>query len=176
MRDCGRYLPDMGAARGVLKGLCARYKRRWGDDAFVPQRKQPFTTAQMVAIVTALVSAAGALARWPASLCKAVLTAFCFAISTGARKDEWTADAGDGDFLKRSNFVWVDESGHDLPNTPEVVAGRANGHLLRGRSAPSKCDRLNIEWGGRDMWFRYDDTNPLNFAQQATMPGSVLVH
>jgi hypothetical protein len=44
-----------------------------------------------------------------------------------------------------------------LPNTAATVASRKNGDLLRGRSAPSKCDRLNIEWGARDMWFRYDD-------------------
>ena len=47
----------------------------------------------------------------------------------------------------------------------EVIASRKNGDLLRGKSAPSKCDRLNIEWGGRDMWFRFDDTNPVNFAR-----------
>ena len=58
----------------------------------------------------------------------------------------------------------MDDDGNDMPSTPEVIASRSNGHLLRGRSAPSKCDRLNIEWGGRDMWFRLDDGNPLNFA------------
>jgi hypothetical protein len=36
--------------------------------------------------------------------------------------------------------------------------------MLRGRSAKSKCDQLNIEWGARDMWFRYDSSNPINFA------------
>ena len=45
---------------------------------------------------------------------------------------------------------------------PAVVASRRNGHLLRGRSAPSKCDRLNVEWGSKPMWLRYDDSNPLN--------------
>lgn len=35
MRDCGRYLPDM--ARGVLKGLCARYKIRWGGGRIRPR-------------------------------------------------------------------------------------------------------------------------------------------
>ena len=164
MRDCGRHLPDLTETRGVLKGLCARYKQRWGDDAFVPARKQPFSTAHLLAIIAALTSAAGMITRWPAVLCAAVLTAFCYAISTGARKDEWTATFEGDTFVRRANFSWVDDKGADLPSTPANIASRRNGHLLRGRSAPSKCDRLNIEWGGRDMWFRLDDSNPLNFA------------
>ena len=68
--------------------------------------------------------------------------------------------------MRRANFTWVDARGTPLPSSPEVLASRKNGDLLRGRSAPSKCDRLNIEWGSRDMWFRYDDKNPLNFAYQ----------
>ena len=31
-----------------------RYKMRWGDDAFVPERKQPFSTAHIVSIIAAL--------------------------------------------------------------------------------------------------------------------------
>ena len=77
IRDCGRYLPDMTEVRRVLKGICARYKARWGDEAFVPQRKQPFSTAHLLGIVAVL---AQGVACWPAVLCKAVLTAFCHAI------------------------------------------------------------------------------------------------
>ena len=163
MRDCGRFTPDLAQTRAVLKGLCARFKLRWGDDAFVPQRMQPFSRDHLVAIVAALVSVT-TLPAWTSVLRWAVLTAFCYAISTGARKDEWTASFAGDTFVRRSNFTWVDPKGDDLPSTPQTVASRVNGNLLRGRSAPSKCDRLNISWGGRDMWFRYDDTNPLNFA------------
>jgi hypothetical protein len=162
MRDCGRYLPDLTQARGVLKGICARYKARWGDDAFVPQRKQPFTTAHLVAIVRALTSLS-ILVTWPNVLRRAVLTAFCYAMSTGARKDEWTLTFEGDTYARRANFTWVDAQGNDLPSSPEIIRSRRNGDMLRGRSSPSKCDRLNIEWGSRDMWFRYDDTNELNF-------------
>lgn len=167
MRDCGRWLPDMAQTRGVLKGICARYKLRWGDDAFLVQRKQPFTTAHLTAIAAALTSAAALASAglsWAPVLVQAMLVAFCYAISTGARKDEWTATFEGDTFSRRINFTWVDGEGRDLPSTPAVIASRRNGHLLRGRSAPSKCDRLNIEWGSKPMWFRYDDTNPLNFA------------
>jgi hypothetical protein len=163
MRDCGRYVPEMTETLRVLKGLCARYKLRWGDDAFVVMRKQPFATAHIVAIVAALVSPANVMA-WPAVLRTAVLTAFCHAMSTGARKDEWAASFRGDTYLRRSSFAWVGDDGNDLPSTPEVVASRRDGHMLRGRSAPSKCDRLNIEWGSRDMWFRYDSNRKINFA------------
>ena len=166
MRDCGRCMPDLAETRAVLKGLCSRYKTRWGDEAFVPQRKQPFSSAHLLAIVAALATPA-ALPTWTFALRIAVLTAFCHAISTGARKDEWTASFAGDTFARRANFAWVEERGgemRELPSTPDVIASRRNGHLLRGRSAPSKCDRLNIEWGSRDMYFRYDDTNPLNLA------------
>ena len=164
MRDCGRYIPDMKDTRRTLKGLCMLYKRQWGDDAFIPMRKQPFSTAHLVAIVSALTT--GGIASWSASLTMAFLTVFCYGISTGVRKDEWTTGFEFDTYLRRGNFSWVDEDDPmvDLTNTPEVINSRRNGHLLRGRSTASKCDRLNIEWGARDMWFRLDDTNPLNFA------------
>ena len=163
-RDCDRHLPDLTEARRVLKGLCMRYKQRWGEEAFIPNRKQPYSTAHLLAIVAILANGAAQLATWPAVLCKATLTAFCYAISTGVRKDEWTLTFVGDTFVKRANFVWVDEQGQELPSTANTTQTRSNGCLLRGRSAASKCDRLNIEWGSKDMWFRYDDANPLNFA------------
>ena len=165
MRDCGRYTPDLTEVRGVLKGICARYKARWGDEAFVPNRKQPFSSRHMLEIVALLTKPVTTLVAWTTVLRRAILTAFCYVLSTGARKDEWTASFEGDSFVRRASFAWVDADGNDLPSTPEVIASRKNGDLLRGKSAPSKCDRLNIEWGGRDMWFRYDDTNPLNFAR-----------
>jgi len=165
MRDCGRYTPDLVEARGVLKGICARYKARWGDEAFVPNRKQPFSSKHMLEIVALLTNPSTTLIAWSDVLRMAVLTAFRYALSTGARKDEWTASFDGDSFVRRASFAWVDKDGNDLPSSPDVIASRKNGDLLRGKSAPSKCDRLNIEWGGRDMWFRFDDKNPLNFAR-----------
>ena len=165
MRDCGRYTPDLIEVRGVLKGICARYKARWGDEAFVPNRKQPFSSRHMLEIVALLTKPDTPLTAWSDVLRMAILTAFCYALSTGARKDEWTASFEGDSFVRRASFAWVDKDGNDLPSSHDVIASRKNGDLLRGKSAPSKCDRLNIEWGGRDMWFRFDDTNPLNFAR-----------
>jgi hypothetical protein len=38
------------------------------------------------------------------------------------------------------------------------------GDKLRGKSAPSKCDRTNACWGAKDMWFELDPGSELNFA------------
>jgi hypothetical protein len=40
----------------------------------------------------------------------------------------------------------------------------SDGDFVRGKSAPSKCDRTNAHWGSKDMWFRVDSSNPRNFA------------
>ncbi len=88
------------------------------------------------------------------------------------RANEW-ARALEGDtFTRRANFTWVDARGDDLPNTGATRRSRKNGDLLKGRSQPSKCDQLNInstpsgERRRNSQYFRYDDTNPLNFAYQ----------
>jgi len=51
----------------------------------------------------------------------AVLTAFCYALSTGARKDEWTASFDGDSFVRRASFAWVDKDGNDLPSSPDII-------------------------------------------------------
>ena len=41
-RDCKRWLPDMQLVLKALKGLNAQYKKKWGQDALVPERSEPF--------------------------------------------------------------------------------------------------------------------------------------
>ena len=48
--------------------------------------------------------------------------------------------------------------------TPHNLRAMRNGTLLRGMTTASKMDRLNTTWGKQKQWFRYDDTEPLNFA------------
>ena len=163
LRDCGRHVPNLHDARSVLQGLCMRYKNVWGDEALVPEHKKPYSRAHIVRMVQLLASVA--VAGWSGTLHAAMLAAVCYSIATGVRKDEWTLSFLGDTYVRRSNFHWVDEiTGNDLPDVPATWQSRRNGHLLRGRCAASKCDRLNIEWGGKDMWFRYDDSNPFNFA------------
>ena len=51
-----------------------------------------------------------------------------------------------------------------LPSSPTATASRRDGDFLQGHWEPSKCDRSNIEWGGKPQFFRFDFSNELNFA------------
>ena len=162
LKACGRYVPEFRFVRAVLKGICARYKLIWGQDALVPSRKKPFTQGQLRALIAFL--QAMRMVGWTDCMHLVFTVLVCFCLSTGTRKDEWVLSFETDTYLRRANFCWVDERGNDLPPTREVLMSRKNGCLLRGRSAPAKCDRLNVEWGAKDQWFRFNDQDPLNFA------------
>ena len=162
LRRCGRYVPEFRFVRAVLKGVCHRYKQIWGQDSLVPSRKQPYSQKQLHVLIGLL--AAQGMVGWSGTMHLVFITLVCFCLSTGTRKDEWAESFSGDTYLRRANFCWVDEHGNDLPATMEILLSRKNGCLLRGRSAPAKCDRLNVEWGAKDQWFRFDNTNPLNFA------------
>jgi len=157
-RDCGRYLAPLDGVGKILRGLCETYKKLWGADSLVPQRREPFSLVHLLHMVKLLAGAL--LTGYSQATQQAMLVLVCFAIATGIRLDEICSE----ECYKRSNFVWIDKEGNDLPSTPATHGSRKNGDLLRGRSVESKCDPHNVVWGSRSMWFRYDDTNPLNFA------------
>ena len=158
MRDCSRHRPDTRIMRDTLKGLCAQYKQIFGNDAFVPQRAQPFALRHLLEMAGLL--ADNQVVGWASPKQAAMLAMCTHGGSTGTRKDEEVGD----DALRRANFWWVDANGVPLPRTSDVLLTRRNGDMLCGRSTCSKCDRLNTEWGAKLQWFRLDDTNPLNFA------------
>lgn len=174
-RDCGRYLCDMHEVRKVLRGLCEQYKRIWGDDAFVVQQAAIFSNAMLLAIAKAC--DAFAVPGWSRIQHLMWVTVHTFEIVTGTRKDEWTvaqllralplhSDARTlEDVLKRANFVVLDRvTNEPMLMTPATLLAFGNGMMLRGMSACSKCDRLNLEWSKQFQYFRMDDTDPLNFA------------
>ena len=167
MRDCGRVVADNAMVASTLKGMCMRYKEIWGDDAFVREQAATFTLPMLKAIMRALEKCS--VAGWGTTMCHAWLVMVAFLTSTGTRNNEM-CEAFEGDSLvRRGSFTWVvktDTGFNELVSSPEVTSTRKNGDYLKGKSAPSKCDRLHMEWGARDQWFRYDDTNPLNFAYQ----------
>ena len=46
-------------------------------------------------------------------------------------------------YVRRCDFSWVDADFEPLPMTPDIIASRKNGDILRGTSPPAKCDRFN---------------------------------
>jgi hypothetical protein len=167
LRDSGRELIDLKTIRPHLKGLIARYKKAWGQLSLVPVRELPFSQPQLHAINNTLRSSIGAFDKlqWHPAKRGAMGVTFKCGIATGVRANEPTrAFTADGDYPRRSSFVFIGGSDEELPMTPETLRSLKDGALLRGRRGPSKCDRSGMEWGDRDCWFRLDRSNPLNFA------------
>ena len=159
-RDCGRHTCDMRLALRSLRGLNAQYRLRWGDMALVPEKRQPFSLKMLHAMAAALRS--HKIAGWSAELHLCMLALVTFCLSTGMRRDEWS-NTGDASYMRRSNFAWFKGNSEITPDAKGL--GRLHdGDYLRAKSNPSKCDRDNVEWGSKDMWFRVDHSNPLNFA------------
>ena len=147
-----------------LKGLNALCRKRWGDHALVPRKQEPFRRTELLRIIAFL--AAFSMAGWSVALHRAVSVLVCFCLATGMRRDEWTRTyTGDTSYMRRNNFAWFDGAAEIYPSLDGLARIR-NGCYLRGVSAPSKCDRDNLEWGAKHMWFLVDESNPLNFASQ----------
>ena len=101
--------------------------------------------------------------HWAVALIDAWQAMHPFLMATGTRKEEITASHPGDDNLRRMHFVWISADGDELAMTADIIRSRCNGDLLRGQPAPSKCDRLGITWSKQKQFFRYDDSDPLNF-------------
>ena len=159
--ECHRWLPDMVLVGKALKGLNEEYKQRWGQDALVPERTEPIPLWALKLMVDTLVAAK--LLDGVTNRCYLVM--LCFGIVAAPRLDELCEMFPSDTYFTRSNFAWFDGDTQVIPTLANLRALRC-GVFLRARSAPSKADRMNTEWGGRDMWFRVDDSNQLGFAHR----------
>ena len=166
MVDCSRYVPPLVHMLKACRGLNLAFKQAFGQDSLIPARTMPFSLGMLNTMVRALVSRA--IGGWTSVKHAAMLVLVCFCLATGTRKDEWTRGSEPhtyDTYLLRSNFS-LHIGGREAPMTPANLRAAENGHYIRGRSAPSKCDRDNITWGAVDQWFRIDRSNPLNFAHR----------
>ena len=159
--DCDRYVSDMGHVKPILKGLCALVKKQYGLAALAVHQAKVFSAAMLLAIATVLQGSG--VATWSTALTEAWGVMHPYLIATGTRKEEITAAFTGDDNIMRANFVWIDDDGNELRMTIEVIRSRRNGHLLRATGGASKCDRLFITWAKQKQFFRYGDSDPLNF-------------
>jgi len=166
-RECGRWVPPTTLVLQVLRGLNELYKQRWGPDALVAERTVPFPLWALHSMAR-LLTEGDILHDAAERECYRIV--FLFAVSAAPRLDE-ICYMGPGDtFYTRANFVWY-HNGRAVAAAPEVlerllaaIRGGSRTVMLKGTSAPSKADRMNTTWGGRDMWFRPDTGNQLSFA------------
>ena len=161
-RDCSRYVCSSSELRTVLRGLCKQYMQTWGQEAFVKQQALVFTRGMLLTIAAACKRQS--VPGWLRAQHYVWSAASKYQSATGARTNELVSDFEGDDVLLRSNFTTVDDAREPVTPTPAVLLAVKNGDLIRGVSAASKCDRLNVEWSKQKQWFRYDDTDPLNFA------------
>ena len=162
-RDCGRFVPDFRLAAQHLRGLNERFKRLFGLGALVKRQVQPFSLAMLMCMIT-LVTSGGGIPGWSTTLTACMAVLIPFVVMTGTRKDEFSKDgAKDNDYLRRSNFQWMDGD-REIPHTPANLRALPPRAFLRGQAGPSKCDRYLQTWGARHQWFQRNDANPLNFA------------
>ena len=163
MRDCGRELADLTPCFQQLRALKLDYRRAFGDMALVRQQAQAFERGQLLAMVTALTSLALIdVPGWSPAMHMAFLVLICWVGSSGMRNDE-LASTPTGTFMKRSNMTLY-LNGLAAEASRANLLRMANGQYMKGKSVGSKCDQNNYHWGAKDMWFVYDDSNPLNFA------------
>ena len=163
LRACNRYTCASSKLKGVLFGLCQRYKHIWGQDAFVKQQAKIFSRRMLLDMAAGCEP--GAMPEWSRKKSRCCNAQLKYVVSLGARTDEFTKEHEQDDCLKRANITLVDQNTMEPIEVNEANLRRVKrGHLIRGISASSKCDRLNVEWSKQHQWFRYDPEDPLNFA------------
>ena len=158
LRDCGRYLAPLHLALAQLRALRQQYIATWGTQSLIPSKHRPIADSHIAQMLVALANCV--VKTWTATRHAAWTVLVLYELVTGTRNDEV---AGEDTRLQRDNFVPV-INGRELPPTTANWARLRNGDYIRGKSAPSKCDRTNAHWGSKDMWFLVDDSNPRNFA------------
>ena len=170
MIDCGRWVPEsMIGVLKQLKGLNARVRASFGQDCLIPHQTQPFSLQMLLKMAKALRQKT--IKTWSNCIHTIMLVMICYCLATGTRCNEMgqafqpssLAPNPDTDYLRRSNFSPF-KDGVELEATVESWASLINGDMIRAHPGPSKCDRDNVSFGNIKQWFRYDDTNPLNFA------------
>ena len=158
LRDCGRYLAPLHLALAQLRALRQQYIATWGTQSLVPAKHRPIADSHIAQILAGLANCV--VKTWTATRHAAWTVLVLYELVTGTRNDEV---AGEDTRLQRDNFVPVINGVEHAPTTGNWKRLR-NGDYIKGKSAPSKCDRTNALWGSRDMWFLVDDSNPRNFA------------
>ena len=161
LRDCGRHLADLSAVAKQLKALRAQYMSVWGDFALVRVQQQPLSRSERLSLLHHLLDPLRSFGS--KSRRDGVRLGIIIQENTGMRTAELCDDVGLHAYMKRHNFVPIDGDGNELSVTHHSVANwRKKGAMLKGRTVGSKCDFDNSHWGGRDMYFVYDDTNEFN--------------
>eukprot|EP00965_Chrysotila_dentata_P071688 2368417-Pleurochrysis_carterae.AAC.2 len=160
LADAGCQLPNMRATLKVLKGLNAEFISDFGAEALASRKQQPIPRAALVAAFKGL--DARGVNGWCSTVHIAMSTLVAWALVSGSRKDQLTADSAGDTCCTRASFAYI-VNGKAVAPTAQNIAGMKMGDFICATSAPSKCDGFNLHWGRRKMWFRLDSRAEINF-------------
>ena len=145
LEEYGCLLPKVSTVRRTLKGTLRNYVRQtFDDEVLVPRRKQPFSRAHEMTIMSTLRNRE--VPGWSPREHDMMEWEICFTRCVGARKAELCAN---GKWFSRASLTWF-LKGRKLHPTPENIR-RAD--RLQITPVASKSDPFNMNWGGCVMTF-----------------------
>ena len=145
LEEYGCLLPKTSKVRRTLKGTLRNYVRStFDDEILVPKRKQPFSRAHEVTIMSTLRHRE--VPGWSPRDHDMLEWEVCFSRCVGARKAEL---CDGGKWFSRASLTWF-LKGRKLKPTPENIR-RAD--RLQITPVASKADPFNMNWGGCVMTF-----------------------
>lgn len=152
----------------MLKGICARYKARWGDEAFIPNRKQPFSLKHMLDIVMLLTTGTSKIASWSSTLRSALLTGSRPCQCNGHATARGTHNPNMIGDMPNAHYGRGDGTGEPSP-TPLAIPSARPPHALAG----SLTTRHTPEPLGLTASRRTTDrVQPLAGASPPALPGA----
>ena len=133
----------------LLNEFCARFDRAF----LIPQRKEPFTRAQLVGLVNLPNGTPIPASKldWGSRLGRSIRAAIAVASHTGFRKAEWTGACARG-ILNASDVTWF-LRGKTYTDPPfALLADPCSGDYLILRTPPSKADPWDAVWGSNPIY------------------------
>lgn len=152
--------------KSTLKRLCRKHIEDYGARSLIPKRKQPFTTAIILALANATPGKYGRWTLdWKDRSGMALLALICVLAATGMRKSEVTIDAHqkfDKTCASLGNVSWYLRGQYYSVPPPEYLRNRMDGDYLIIIPPLSKSDQTGEVWGANPIYIPYYKTTATN--------------
>ena len=169
--DIGFPLPSTKLVSIAVLKLLNDFCNRFDRGLLIPHRKEPFTRAQLRALVSLPdgTPIPGGKLVWDSRLGRSLMAAIAVAALTGFRKAEWAG--GDARrLLNTSDVSWLIGGAVYAKTTPPlaVLSAARDGDFLILRPPPSKADPWDAVWGADPIYLPFVAT--LDAAAQRLCP------
>ena len=166
-KDKGFPMAPSSLAGQVLKGMTRRYVEKYGQEALLPSRKEPFSRRE----VTELLSLPNGTRlgnfrlNWSSPGGVALQALLQTEAQSGFRKDEVSSNEHSHFDLSRDHLSFI--IGHIVVRNPSTaqLQGMSTGDFVIIRASSSKCDPFAQFWGNNPLYFPFKLTAPINAAR-----------